>query len=390
MTTESTSSVVSARPHRKSRGSGVPIDQLETHEKVARVRLGSYEFKKKGVSRFDLRDPYHLAIALTWPQFLVSLLVLYLFMNVAFAIFFWLVPGSVGHARPGSFLDVFFFSIETIATVGYGEMYPATLYGHLIASTEIVCGLAFTAILTGLTFVRFSRPRAKLIFAANPVIAMHHDKPTLMVRIGNGRATVLTDAMARLNVLLSEIGVDGQVFHRAQELRLERAHLPIFPLFWTLMHVLDERSPLHGYDATRAIEANAQVFVTIEARDPTLATTVHDLRNYSAREMCFGMRYADALTTARGRDAGFGPDQNRSAGAGCRRPPGTGVDRTRRGRIDALTPHPSATRREGAPCRAARTANTPSVADFSRAKADRVGVYVAAGSEGDFAPGLQL
>lgn len=299
MATNPTSRVVPVTRHRKTGGPGVPIDQPETREKAARVRLGSYEFKKKGVSRFDLRDPYYLAIALTWPQFLVSLLVFYLFMNVVFAIFFWLVPGSVAHARPGSFIDVFFFSIETVATVGYGEMYPATFYGHLVASTEIVCGLAFTAILTGLTFVRFSRPRAKLIFAANPVIALHHDKPTLMIRIGNGRATILTDAMARLNVLLSEIGVDGQVFHRAQELRLERAHLPIFPLFWTLMHVLDERSPLHGYDETRAVEAGAQVFVAVEARDPMLATTVQDLRNYSAKEIRFGMRYSDALTTAK-------------------------------------------------------------------------------------------
>ena len=284
-------------PHRKPPGSDLPIDQPHKG-KLARVRLGSYEFKKKGVSRFDLRDPYHLAIALTWPQFLASLLAFYLCVNVVFATLFWLAPGSVEHARPGSFADVFFFSIETIATVGYGEMYPATSYGHLIASVEIVCGLAFTAILTGLTFVRFSRPRAKLIFAANPVIAMHHGKPTLMMRIGNGRAAVLADAMARLNVLLSEIGDDGQVLHRAQELRLERAHLPIFPLFWTLMHVMDERSPLHGYDATRAIEANAQVFVTIEAHDPTLATTVRDLHNYSAKEIRFGMRYCDAVTTA--------------------------------------------------------------------------------------------
>jgi inward rectifier potassium channel len=102
-------------------------------------------------------------------------------------------------------------------------MYPATSYSHLIASTEIVCGLAFTAILTGLTFVRFSRPRAKLVFAANPLVAMHHDRPTLMVRIGNGRAAVLTDAVPRQNVLLSEIGGDGQLFRRAQEWRLERA-----------------------------------------------------------------------------------------------------------------------------------------------------------------------
>ena len=103
----------------------------------------------------------------------------------------------------------------------------------MVASIEIVCGLAFTAVLTGLTFVRFSRPRAKLIFAANPVVAMHNGKPTLMVRIGNGRAAVLADARAQLNVLLAETTTEGKVFHRAQELQLERAHIPIFPLFWT-------------------------------------------------------------------------------------------------------------------------------------------------------------
>ena len=155
----------------------IPIEG-EPDERVARVRLGSYEFRKKGISRFDLRDPYRLAVALTWPQFLAALLALYLSVNVVFATLFWLVPGSVANARPGSFADAFFFSIETLATVGYGEMYPATLYGRVVAAMAIPCGLAFTAILTGLTFVRFSRPRAKLIFAANPVVAMHNGKPT--------------------------------------------------------------------------------------------------------------------------------------------------------------------------------------------------------------------
>ena len=266
--------------------------------RLARVHLGAYEFRKKGVSRFDLRDPYHLAIALTWPQFLAALLTLYLSVNIVFATAFWLAPGSVAHAQPGSFADAFFFSIETLATVGYGEMYPATLYGHVVAATEIVCGLAFIAILTGLTFVRFSRPRANLVFAANPVVATHNGKPTLMLRIGNGRATGLADAKAQLNVLLTETSAEGKVFHRAQELRLERAHIPIFPLFWTLMHVVDERSPLHGYDMARAIEENAQVFVMIEVRDPILATAVHQIHNYAAKDIRFGTRYADAVTTA--------------------------------------------------------------------------------------------
>jgi len=209
-----------------------------------------------------------------------------------------LAPGSVANARPGSFADVLFFSIETLATVGYGDMYPITPYGRMVAGSEIACGLAFTAILTGLTFVRFSRPRAKVVFAANPVVAIHNEKPTLMVRIANGRAYALTDAVAKLNVLTHKTTTEGRVLRRAQELRLERAQIPYFPLAWTLMHVMDERSPLHGCDAARVIEAGARVFVTLEARDPALATTVQDIRNYGPEDIRFGMRYADAVTTA--------------------------------------------------------------------------------------------
>jgi inward rectifier potassium channel len=261
------------------------------------VRLGSLEFKKKGISRFDLRDPYHLAVALTWPQFLAALFVFYLLVNVAFATLFWVVPGSVANARPYSFPDAFFFSIETLATVGYGEMYPATPYGHVIAAAEIVCGFGFTAILTGLTFVRFSRPRAKFVFASHPVVATHNGKPTLMLRVGNGRANVLLDATAKLNVLLLLKTAEGKLFRRAQQLRLERAHLPVFPLTWTLMHVMDERSPLYGYDAAQVMAVCGQVFVTLEARDPMLATSVQEIRNYAPEDIRFGMRYVDAITT---------------------------------------------------------------------------------------------
>jgi inward rectifier potassium channel len=281
----------------RDRRSSLPTEsKRRRREKAAQARLGSYEFKKKGISRFDLRDPYHLAVTLTWPEYLAALLALYLFVSVVFAVLFWLVPGSIANARPHDFADAFFFSIETIATVGYGEMHPATLYGHMVASTEIVCGLAFTAILTGLTFVRFSRPRAKLVFAANPVVAMHNGKPTLMLQIGNGRPGVLADATAKLNVLISEIGSDGRRLRRAQELRLERAHIPLFPLSWTLMHVLDEKSPLAGCDAARAVATDARVFVTLEARDPTLATFVHEIRIYAPQDIRFGVRYIDPVT----------------------------------------------------------------------------------------------
>ena len=118
-----------------------------------------------------------------------------------------------------------------------------------------------------------------------------------MLRVGNGRANVLLDAATKLNVLLSVTTAEGKLFRRAQELRLERAHLPVFPLTWTLMHVMDERSPLYGYDAAQMVAASAQVFVTLEASDPTLATSVHEIRNYAPEDIRFGMRYVDAVTT---------------------------------------------------------------------------------------------
>jgi len=131
------------------------------------------------------------------------------------------------------------------------------------------------------------------------VVATHNGKPTLMVRVGNGHAAVLTDGAAKLNVFFLDTTAEGRSFRRAQELRLERAHIPIFTIFWTLMHVLDEQSPLHGYDSARAIEADARVFVTLEARDPTLATVVQDVRYYAPQDIRFGMRYADTVSFGR-------------------------------------------------------------------------------------------
>jgi inward rectifier potassium channel len=235
-----------------------------------------------------------MAVAFTWPQFLVSLLGVYLSVNTLFALLYLVVPGSVANARPHNFGDALFFSLETLATVGYGEMYPLSLYGHFVAAVEIVCGLAFTAILTGLTFVRFSRPRAKFLFAANP--AMLNGVPTVMLRVANGRANSMSNATAKLNALIDMKTIEGSSFRRATELRLLRSHLPVFPLTWTLMHPLDERSPLHGFDAAKFASADTRLFVSLEARDPTLASMVHDLRNYGPADVLFGKRYVDVIS----------------------------------------------------------------------------------------------
>jgi inward rectifier potassium channel len=271
---------------------------IRRRQHSTRTELGELAFIKKGISRFDLRDPYHVAVTLSWPQFLAALLGLYLAVNLVFATLYTIVPGAITNARHGNFIDAFFFSFETLATVGYGEMFPGGLYGHLVACAEIICGLAFTAILTGLTFVRFSRPRAKFVFAEYPVVNTHNGKPTLMVRVGNGRAGVLNDAHAKMNVLLRTVSAEGESFRAAHELKLQRSHIPIFPLTWTLMHVMDEKSPLHGFDAEKFVEADARMVFSMEARDPSLSATVYDTISYRPERVRFGKRYADAISTA--------------------------------------------------------------------------------------------
>jgi inward rectifier potassium channel len=265
-------------------------------EQFTQIMLGSFSLTKKGVPRYDWADPYRLAVSLSWPKFLCGIFSVYLLMNALFGLAYFAVPGCIANARPHVFSDAFFFSFETLATVGYGEFYPATLYGHCVAACEITVGVAFTAILTGLVFVRFARPRAKFVFAAHPVITLHNGVPTFMVRVGNGRAVSMASAAARLTVLIAETSVEGSVFRRTHELKLARNTLPVFPLSWTLMHTIDEHSPLHGMDAAQFIASSVRTFLSFEARDPDLASMVHDMRVYGPEDILFGMRYVDIIT----------------------------------------------------------------------------------------------
>ncbi|HWK47473.1 MAG TPA: ion channel [Stellaceae bacterium] len=260
------------------------------------TRMGSMEITKQGAIRYDLRDPYHLAMTLSWPRFFLTLLVLELTINIVFALLYVIAPGSLTNTRPYSFSDAFFFSIETLATVGYGAMAPATLYGHIVSAIEILCGMTFTALMTGLIFVRFSRPKAKILFADNPVIGRSNGRPTLMIRLGNGRMSLLADATARLSVLLPERTAEGQMFRRTLDLSLTQSRLPLFGLIWTLMHPIDEHSPLARLTVETLAESDLRLILIIEARDHVMGAHVFDLHTYDGDAILFGTRYQDALS----------------------------------------------------------------------------------------------
>ena len=257
---------------------------------------GAMTLEKRGISRWDFRDPYHFALTITWPEFFVVLVVLYAAINLAFALAYFELPGSIANLPPRSFVDAFFFSVETLATVGYGVMAPTTLAGHLVATLEIFIGMMFTATMTGLAFVRFSRPKAKILFADRMVVALRGRVPVLMVRIGNGRAYALTDTIVRVSALIVEHDDGGQQYRRVVDLKLRRDDFPFFALTLTLMHEIDETSPLHGATVDEVLARNPRLMLSVSARDPALGAQVHASQGYQGADVALGMRYADAVS----------------------------------------------------------------------------------------------
>jgi inward rectifier potassium channel len=219
---------------------------------------------------------------------------LYLAINLLFALLFLLQPGAINNVRPASVSDAFFFSAETLATVGYGVMSPATEYGHIVATVEIMTGMAFTAVMTGLIFVRFSKPKAKIIYARNCVISRCRGRTTLMIRFANARVNLLHNVTVKLTLGFVESESEQRRVRRVQDLPLVRNDLPFMAITWTLLHTIDEESPLSGLlDMQRLIEADVHFLLGVHARDPALGTDVYDAHHYNAADVLFGMRFAE-------------------------------------------------------------------------------------------------
>jgi inward rectifier potassium channel len=258
-------------------------------------KVGNAELIKLGTKRYDLSDPYHLAITLRWRDFFAACLAIDLTLNLVFAVLYDLVPHCVANVRPGSLSDAFFFSIETLATVGYGVMAPSSTYGHIVASVELTLGLALTALFTGLTFVRFSRIKAKIVFAKTAVVARHGGVPTLMIRMGYQRAGSLADAEARVTFMRLAQTEEGHVFRQSDELKLVRNRLALMVLSWTLMHEIDAESPLYGFTPESLETADARLIVTIRARNHAAGAEVFDIAFYNPSGILFGMSYQDMV-----------------------------------------------------------------------------------------------
>jgi inward rectifier potassium channel len=257
------------------------------------IRLGGREIVSRGLVGGFWTDLYYRAMTLSWPGFFAGAALIFLSLNGVFALVFFLGNDPIANTTPGRFLDLLYFSIETLATVGYGDMHPQTDYGHVVATVEIFTGMSFLAVMTGLVFARFSRPQARFLFARHPVVTAHEGKQTLMIRVANARQNTISGTMARLWFIRGELTAEGQYFRRYDELYLVRNENPVFALSWTIFHPIDESSPLFGRTADELAEADALIVLTIEGLDDNSLQQLNARRTYTYDQIRWQHRYVD-------------------------------------------------------------------------------------------------
>jgi inward rectifier potassium channel len=258
-----------------------------------RVRAGQFEFVKLNAKSFDLRDTYHLILTLSWPGFAGLIFGIYLLINLVFAALYMLNAHAVAEMRPGSFFDAFFFSVETLATVGYGHMYPETFYGHLITMLEIMVGMFGLAVITGLIFVRFSRPTARMHFSKIAVIAPFDGVPNLMIRVANLRHQAMVEPEFRMILIRSTVTAEGDDVRRFRSLKLEFDHLIVSSVVLTVRHRIDEESPLFGMTPEEFQQQDIRIIASIVGVDTVIVAPVQSFGDYNYEQIEWNRRFVE-------------------------------------------------------------------------------------------------
>jgi inward rectifier potassium channel len=260
---------------------------------------GRLRYEVRGLRLTPLADLFHFLMRTRWSQLLASFVVIYCGVNAVFASCYWLGgPGTILNAHPGSFADSFWFSVQTFATIGYGNLAPATTLAHVLVTIESFCGMLSVALGTGIVFAKFSLPKARVGFSKNVIVSQRNGVPCLIFRIANRRGTSLLDASARAHALMDEVSSEGHRMRRNHLLELERSSMPVFLLAWTLIHRLDEKSPLCGLNLENATERLVALIVSFTGVDDTMLQAVHARQMYNPEDLRFGARFADMIDSS--------------------------------------------------------------------------------------------
>jgi inward rectifier potassium channel len=264
--------------------------------KTVFMRAGQTEFLKVNTEGWEWRDAYQWLLGLRWLSFAAFVAAVYTTLNLIFAALYMLRPHCIAGVRSGSFSDAFFFSVQTLATVGYGHMYPQTLYGHIVTTIEIMSGTFLLAVMTGLIFVRFSRPSARIVFSKAVVIAPFNGKPALMLRVGNVRQQSMVEVEFRIMFTRNEPIVEDDSFRHFYNLKLAFDRLSAWPAALTLRHIIDEQSPLFGATPESLQAERATLIASVVGIDPVIPASVQMQQDYTWRDVRFNERFVEIYT----------------------------------------------------------------------------------------------
>jgi inward rectifier potassium channel len=250
-----------------------------------------------GRSRAPMEDVYHWILTRTWTEFFAAVATAFITLNTLFALLFLAAPGSIANAREGSFEDAFFFSVHTMGTIGYGSMAPGSRLGNIIVAVEALVGMVSVALMTGMTFAKFARPTAKVLFSSKMVIQPRDGVPHLVFRMANWRHNQVVEAQIRMIILLTHVTAEGDSLRQPTEIKLVRDRNAMFGLTWLALHRIDEESPFFGDGAMdRLRKLNGEMFLSLTGFDETIMQSIHARYAYSLDDIVPNARFADILT----------------------------------------------------------------------------------------------
>ncbi len=256
--------------------------------------MGKYRLIQTGLPLFDWSDLSHWLLTIGWLQFLGLIGAAYFAINFLFAIFYSFDLQGIANTN-GSFSDAFFFSVQTMATIGYGAMYPESVYVHVLVTIEVLIGMLWVAMATGLMLARFMLPTARVMFSKCAVICNYNGIPTLMFRAANQRSNFIVEAMFRVSILKPEISPEGHIIRRLHDLKLMRSETPVFSMSMTVMHPIDQDSPLYGITRQELTQWQTQIVVMLTGLDETVSQNIHASHFYAIEDLYWNRQFVDVI-----------------------------------------------------------------------------------------------
>lgn len=265
-------------------------------------RDGSFNVRREGLPFRRTRNVYHVFLTMSWTRFHLLTASYYFVANIFFAFCYLLCgPGALHGGEAGTswerFVEAFFFSVQTLATIGYGRLSPNGLAANILVSTEALAGLMGFAIITGILFSRFSRPTARILYSENALIAPYQGVTAFEFRIANERSNQLLEVQA--TVVMSRLEQNGDTrVRRFYPLKLEREKVMFFPLHWVIVHAIDQASPLYGWTEADVQASDAEFLILLTATDETFSQVVHSRSSYKPDEIIWGAKFSDMFQSS--------------------------------------------------------------------------------------------